>query len=224
MTALDDLGSSISTMTTTPATSSRIARIDVGDAELDRSLKEKAMNSRTTSRTNKHQTPGPPRPSGSVMKKISRRLIAAAVVVAPIALASPAQAAPVQLGASQTADGCTVTMLIPSAIGRDKANQVLVDYPVRVKCDKGRNIRVQQEQYEQDGSKIERVGVAEFNYNFERTDVGQTKYIHATMSRTDSDGSMNEELYQQTRFRVSGNGIGTSYGAWKKSGIRVINW
>jgi hypothetical protein len=147
------------------------------------------------------------------MKKIAR-LVGAAVVVAPIVFASPAQA-------TTSANGCTVTPLQPAAAGRYPNNQVRVDYPVRVTCDRGRYIRVHQRQYEWDpgGSQFIAAG-PDLVLDFTAAGGTRTGHVYGALPITDSGPT--EQMYQQVQFRVAACGVTSGYTTWESGPILSI--
>jgi hypothetical protein len=136
-------------------------------------------------------------------------LIAAAA--APLTVAPSAQAA--------TSSGCTVTPLKPVFAGFNDAGTKLVRFSVSVSCTANRTVSIQQQRYEEDwdgwlfDDSDDSLGSVSFSRSF--VDAGSTTVSSTRTLPNTEDGS--EEIYQRTRFRVSSNGVTSSWTSWQRT-------
>ncbi|WP_120522387.1 hypothetical protein [Arthrobacter celericrescens] len=147
--------------------------------------------------------------------RVSRIGAAAAVVVGlaitPLALGAPAQA-------STTKASCTVNPLKPVYDHTNSAGKKVIDYRIKVKCTKDRNIKIQQRFWEED--------------TFSDDKIGKTKTIEKRMDSSDGTVTFHskrvlpdtewgdEEMYHDVRFKVGSHGVWTSYTKWEDSPVR----
>ena len=135
-----------------------------------------------------------------------------AATAAPLALALPAQAA--------SNSGCTVNPRKPVHAGFNSSGVKLVRFNVSISCDPNRTVEVQQLRYEEDwgnwlfpdadDSLGSRTFTEAFPPNVGTITVGSTR----TLPNTEDD---NEEIYQKTRFRVTGGGVTSPWTSYQRT-------
>jgi hypothetical protein len=143
------------------------------------------------------------------MNRISRTLVAAALVVAPVALASPAQAQPWS--------GCTVEPVAPRVVDKHDDR---VYYEVRVSCEPAgaeRHVHVREEQRTWDTN--QRTGYTTLDFYFPTAGGSQAQTIERPLPNTRPD---NEVMYQRTRFKVNAAHVKGSYSDWESSRLTRI--
>ena len=153
-------------------------------------------------------------------KKAMKALVAAAAVAIPVGLAIPAQAA--------TANGCTVTPVMPYANGDINANGVkLVDYDVNVSCTASqlsKTVYVTMQRIEQDTpGDDDTYGTSTWSHTFPASG-GSTQWkVTGTLPSMDGGLDNYAEVYQGTHFAVKSNGVTSSYTSYQYTGARSIH-
>ena len=144
---------------------------------------------------------------GTIRKLLAGGALAAALV-APLGLATPAQAA--------TSGGCTVTPLTPIFDGFNSAGVKLVRFRVKISCDAGRTVTVQQQRWEDDQhpDRDDSLGTVSFTRTFDGSRSTITVASRRTLPNTERG---NEEIYQRVRFRVSSNQVTSPWSAYENS-------
>ncbi|WP_424348525.1 hypothetical protein [Kocuria sp. CH-021] len=133
--------------------------------------------------------------------------------------------------ADTTRYGCTVYKPAgPRADGVDGSNRVMIKWVIDVKCDKGRTIHVHQIRMEEDdgtgeGRGDDYVGEKTYSRSF-RGKAGTHRFTYREQlpQTKDAGGGKepNEEMYQKVRFRVSSNGVVSSWTNYERGGASWI--
>jgi hypothetical protein len=156
---------------------------------------------------------------------LTRGLVAAAALVAPVLAAAP-------VDASTSDSGCTVTPERPRYAGFNNASNIpVVKYKVTVSCDAGLAAQVNQERWEQD--LVSREGEAPDDLTGESTKVlnfpnGGTKewvVLRALPNTGPANEGAIEEVYQAVSFRVKVIGFPpiSSWTPFELTNIRAIH-
>jgi hypothetical protein len=151
--------------------------------------------------------------------------VAPALVVA--ATASTLLMAPAEAATSR--GGCTVAPVRPAATNQVDANGVrIVDYAVRVLCNGGRSVEVQQFRLEEDTLPRDIDAIDEITGNTLRTldftgGPGlRTAHVRESLPNTPGDGAV-EEVYHKVRFRVTTPAGTTAWTPFELSAVRAIH-
>lgn len=139
------------------------------------------------------------------MNRISRTLVAAALVVAPVALASPAQAGTAEVTRLY---GCTVTPLRPFHTGKfAKSGLPIVQSRIHVECNVSRRIKIEHTLWDFDNGKPgdrdkrdDNTGATQSHSRAVKARTATAVWFERSVGRWDSDNT--NEMYQRVRFSV----------------------
>lgn len=140
--------------------------------------------------------------------------VAMGLAVVPLALGgAPAQA-------STTKASCTVNPLTPIYHHTNAAGKKVIDYRIKVKCEKDRNVKIEQRFWEEDTwpNGDDKIGKTKtITKRVESSD--GTVTFHSLRVLPDTEWG-NEEVYHDVRFKVGSGGVWTSYTKWEDSAVR----
>lgn len=137
--------------------------------------------------------------------------VAMSLAVVPLALGAPAQA-------STTKASCTVDPLKPVYHHTNSAGKKVIDYRIKVKCTKDRNVKIQQRFWEEDTAFDDQIGKTKtIKKHVESSDGTVTIHSHRVLPDTEWG---DEEMYHDVRFQVGSGGVWTGYTKWEDSAVR----
>ncbi len=155
-------------------------------------------------------------------KKLALPLTVLGAGLAPVLLFAPVHA-------STTSAGCTVNPIRPIYSGLDTpAGVSRVDYKIKVRCNGGRSVEIQQFRMEEDQMPRDNDWIDEVTGNDvhpqDFSSGAQTRMltVRAPLPKTAGDGPV-EEVYHKVRFRVTTAAGTTAWTPFELSAVRAIS-